>query len=98
MPLSLQVSFMVGSTAFTLWPAVNPVTLGPPPGELQLAPLMESLGPEQLVQLLMAVVLERRVLLRVSIDSIIIGIAALLAALFSASFTLSQLEIPGKSR
>ena len=56
----------MGPSAFTLWPAVNPVSLGPPAGELQLAPLMEALGPEQLVQLLMAVVLERRVLLRVS--------------------------------
>lgn len=38
----------------------------PPPGECCLGPLLEALPPDQLVALFVAVLLERRVLLRVS--------------------------------
>lgn len=43
-----------------------PLPVGPPPGELSLQPLVESLKPEYLVGLFAAVLLEHRVLLRVS--------------------------------
>jgi hypothetical protein len=43
-----------------------PLSVGPPPGELSLQPLVESLKPENLVGLFAALLLEHRVLLRVS--------------------------------
>jgi hypothetical protein len=46
-----------------LWP---PLSSGLPPGEVPLQPLLEVLSPDHLVGLFAAVLLEQRVLLRVS--------------------------------
>jgi hypothetical protein len=44
-----------------------PLPLGPPPGEVSLQPLLEVMQPDSLVGLFAAVLLEQRVLLRVSV-------------------------------
>jgi hypothetical protein len=59
----LQVCLQLGRCQRLVCP---PLPLGPPPGELPLQPLLESLKPEALVGLFAAVLLEQRVLLRVS--------------------------------
>lgn len=43
-----------------------PLPIGPPPGEVSLQPLLEVMQPDSLVGLFAAVLLEQRVLLRVS--------------------------------
>lgn len=46
-----------------------PLPIGPPPGEVSLQPLLEVMQPDSLVGLFAAVLLEQRVLLRVSLDT-----------------------------
>jgi hypothetical protein len=45
-----------------------PLPIGPPPGEVSLQPLLEVMQPDSLVGLFAAVLLEQRVLLRVSMQ------------------------------
>lgn len=45
-----------------------PLPIGPPPGEVSLQPLLEVMQPDSLVGLFAAVLLEQRVLLRVSLS------------------------------
>jgi hypothetical protein len=56
------VRFSVGGRRLT---AAPPLPVGPPAGELSLQPLAEALGPQNMAALFVAVLLERRVLLRV---------------------------------
>lgn len=58
-----QVCLRLGGMQRLLWP---PLAAGPPPGEVPLQPLLEVLRPDNLVGLFAAVLLEQRVLLRVS--------------------------------
>lgn len=46
-----------------------PLPIGPPPGEVSLQPLLEVMQPDSLVGLFAAVLLEQRVLLRVSLST-----------------------------
>lgn len=59
--LLVQVVFHINDAAITITP---PVSVGLPPGELSLQPLMETLKADNIVLLFAAVLLERRVLLR----------------------------------
>lgn len=59
----LQVCLKLGHLQRTVCP---PLAIGPPPGEMSLMPLLEVLRPDNLVALFAAVLLEQRVLLRVS--------------------------------
>lgn len=61
--IMLQVCLKLGQLQRTLCP---PLSIGPPPGEISLMPLLEVLRPDNLVALFAAVLLEQRVLLRVS--------------------------------
>eukprot|EP00775_Hariotina_reticulata_P004478 gene4478-4732_t len=60
-PGSSKVCIELGQRQLLLCP---PLPVGPPPGELSLQPLVESLRPDCLVGLFAAVLLEHRVLLR----------------------------------
>jgi len=57
-----QVCFSVGGERLIACP---PLAIGPPAGELSLQPLAETLSPHNISALFVAVLLERRVLLRV---------------------------------
>ncbi|KIY96716.1 hypothetical protein MNEG_11246 [Monoraphidium neglectum] len=61
LPSSRAVCFSVGSERLVACP---PLPVGPPAGELSLRPLAELLSPHNMAALFVAVLLERRVLLR----------------------------------
>lgn len=61
-PVTWQVCFTVGAERLTASPSLPSC---PPPGELSLQPLAEALSPGNIAALFVAVLLERRVLLRV---------------------------------
>lgn len=61
-PHYTQVHFTVGAERLAACP---PPPVGPPAGELSLQPLAEALSPHNISALFVAVLLERRVLLRV---------------------------------
>lgn len=59
----LQLCLRLSSSQRVVCP---PLPIGPPPGEVSLQPLLEVMQPDSLVGLFAAVLLEQRVLLRVS--------------------------------
>lgn len=60
----MQLCLRLSGSRHVLCP---PLPLGPPPGEVSLQPLLEVMQPDSLVGLFAAVLLEQRVLLRVSV-------------------------------